>query len=163
MPFKRSSGQAGTPVPLFPLQAPLYAPRSGRPDPAGAAHRHWGAKTVELQYISPKTGRETTHTVCPLKIYISTQGGRQYLLCFLPLLIQKAHVLPAGLSPQGNMWASSGFTRCFSDHKARLQQGVGLWPVCQKKLKVRISFRTQRRQVTLLLFQAFLPVLPKSF
>lgn len=39
-------------------------------------------KTVELQYISPKTGRETTHTVCPLKIYISTQGGRQYLLCF---------------------------------------------------------------------------------
>lgn len=39
-------------------------------------------KTVELQYISPKTGRETTHTVCPLKIYISTQGGRQYLLCY---------------------------------------------------------------------------------
>lgn len=39
-------------------------------------------KTVELQYISPKTGRETAHTVCPLKIYISTQGGRQYLLCF---------------------------------------------------------------------------------
>lgn len=39
-------------------------------------------KTVALQYISPKTGRETTHTVCPLKIYISTQGGRQYLLCY---------------------------------------------------------------------------------
>lgn len=29
-----------------------------------------------------RNGREVLHTVCPLKIYTSTQGGRQYLLCY---------------------------------------------------------------------------------
>ena len=28
------------------------------------------------------TGNSAAHTVCPLKIFISTQGGRQYLLCY---------------------------------------------------------------------------------
>lgn len=37
-------------------------------------------RAVELTVKSLKTGREFERTVCPLKIYISTQSGRQYLL-----------------------------------------------------------------------------------
>ena len=43
-----------------------------------------GEKTaVRLTNVSQKrsTG-PVVHTVCPLKIYVSTQGGRQYLLCY---------------------------------------------------------------------------------
>ena len=29
-----------------------------------------------------KGGREVEHTVCPLKLFVSTQNGRQYLLCY---------------------------------------------------------------------------------
>ena len=36
---------------------------------------------VKLTNISQKgAGHQVVHTVCPLKIYVSTQGGRQYLL-----------------------------------------------------------------------------------
>ena len=39
--------------------------------------------TVTLTNASQrKGGKQVVHTVCPLKIYISTQGGRQYLLCY---------------------------------------------------------------------------------
>ena len=38
--------------------------------------------TVKLTNASLKTGRQVSHTICPLKIFISTQGGRQYLLCY---------------------------------------------------------------------------------
>lgn len=39
--------------------------------------------TVDLTNASQRrNGREVLHTVCPLKIYTSTQGGRQYLLCY---------------------------------------------------------------------------------
>lgn len=39
--------------------------------------------TVNLSNASQRRkGEVTIHTVCPLKIYISTQGGRQYLLCY---------------------------------------------------------------------------------
>lgn len=38
--------------------------------------------TVDLTNMSHKTGKQIMHTVCPLKIFISTQGGRQYLLCY---------------------------------------------------------------------------------
>ena len=41
-----------------------------------------GRTTVKLTNASRKTGNQAVHTVCPLKIYISTQGGRQYLLCY---------------------------------------------------------------------------------
>ena len=38
--------------------------------------------TVELTNASRKSDKQNHHTVCPLKIFISTQGGRQYLLCY---------------------------------------------------------------------------------
>ena len=38
--------------------------------------------TVNLTNVSHKSGNFVIHTVCPLKIFISTQGGRQYLLCY---------------------------------------------------------------------------------
>lgn len=37
--------------------------------------------TVKLTNASQRRGNQAVHTVCPLKIFISTQGGRQYLLC----------------------------------------------------------------------------------
>ena len=41
-------------------------------------------KAVKLSNISLRSYRphEVKHTVCPLQIFISTQGGRQYLLCY---------------------------------------------------------------------------------
>lgn len=40
-------------------------------------------RTIHLTNASQRTGgKPFVHTVCPLKIYISTQGGRQYLLCY---------------------------------------------------------------------------------
>lgn len=45
---------------------------------AMGAHR-----TLNLVNASQrKSGSQVVHTVCPLKIYISTQGGREYLLCY---------------------------------------------------------------------------------
>ena len=38
--------------------------------------------TVDLTNMSRRTGKQVMHTVCPLKIFISTQDGRQYLLCY---------------------------------------------------------------------------------
>lgn len=38
--------------------------------------------TVDLTNFNQRTGKQVLHTVCPLKIFISTQGGRQYLLCY---------------------------------------------------------------------------------
>jgi len=38
--------------------------------------------TINLTNASQKTGNYVVHTVCPLKVFISTQGGRQYLLCY---------------------------------------------------------------------------------
>lgn len=39
--------------------------------------------TVNLTNASQrKGGKPVAHTVCPLKIFVSTQGGRQYLLCY---------------------------------------------------------------------------------
>lgn len=37
-------------------------------------------RAVELTMTSLRSGREYRRTVCPLKIYVSTQSGRQYLL-----------------------------------------------------------------------------------
>lgn len=37
---------------------------------------------VEIRNLNPRYGNETVHKVCPLKIFTSTQGGRQYLLCW---------------------------------------------------------------------------------
>lgn len=37
-------------------------------------------RALELTAKSPRNGRDYVRTVCPLKIYISTQSGRQYLL-----------------------------------------------------------------------------------
>lgn len=39
-------------------------------------------RTVELTIVGPRTPAGAVHTVCPLKIYISTQTGRQYLLAY---------------------------------------------------------------------------------
>ena len=42
-----------------------------------------GKKAVEITHINQRrTDSPVVHTVCPLKIFISTQGGRQYLLCY---------------------------------------------------------------------------------
>ena len=38
--------------------------------------------TIKLTNASQKTGNQVVHTVCPLKVFISTQGGREYLLCY---------------------------------------------------------------------------------
>lgn len=38
--------------------------------------------TINLTNASQRSGKQTVHPVCPLKIFISTQGGRQYLLCY---------------------------------------------------------------------------------
>lgn len=39
--------------------------------------------TINLTNLSQrKSGNQVVHTVCPLKIFVSTQGGRQYLLCY---------------------------------------------------------------------------------
>lgn len=37
---------------------------------------------VMIRNQNPHSGNETEHKVCPLKIFTSTQGGRQYLLCW---------------------------------------------------------------------------------
>lgn len=39
-----------------------------------------GRRTVRLKVRSPQDGQVSERTVCPLKIYASTQNGRQYLL-----------------------------------------------------------------------------------
>ena len=39
-------------------------------------------RCVELTVFSTRGRSVRVHTVCPLKIYISVQGGRQYLLCY---------------------------------------------------------------------------------
>ena len=39
-------------------------------------------RAVELSVRGLRDGRDRQRTVCPLKIYLSTQTGRQYLLCF---------------------------------------------------------------------------------
>ena len=39
-------------------------------------------QSIKLVNIRTKNNTPGTHTVCPLKVYISTQGGRQYLLCY---------------------------------------------------------------------------------
>ena len=41
-------------------------------------------RAVELSVLSPRnrSGAERMHTVCPLKIFASTQSGREYLLCY---------------------------------------------------------------------------------
>ena len=40
-------------------------------------------KAVQITHINQRnSGSPVAHTVCPLKIFISTQGGRQYLLCY---------------------------------------------------------------------------------
>lgn len=40
-------------------------------------------KAINLTNASQRgSGHQVVHTVCPLRIYISTQGGRQYLLCY---------------------------------------------------------------------------------
>ena len=41
-------------------------------------------RAVELSVLSPRnrSGSERAHTVCPLKIFVSTQSGREYLLCY---------------------------------------------------------------------------------
>ena len=42
-----------------------------------------GKKAVQITHINQRrTDSPAVHTVCPLKIFISTQGGRQYLLCY---------------------------------------------------------------------------------
>ncbi len=37
-------------------------------------------RAVSITSLSPRKGSSALHTLCPLRIYISTQGGRQYLL-----------------------------------------------------------------------------------
>ena len=37
---------------------------------------------VTIRNQNPRYGHVSEHTVCPLKIFTSTQGGRQYLLCW---------------------------------------------------------------------------------
>ena len=39
-------------------------------------------RTAELVIRNLRNDREYQRTICPLKIYISTQSGRQYLLCY---------------------------------------------------------------------------------
>ena len=41
-------------------------------------------RAVDLEVLSPRnrSGSERAHTVCPLKIFVSTQSGREYLLCW---------------------------------------------------------------------------------
>ena len=42
-----------------------------------------GKRSIRLTNASQRTnGSPVVHIVCPLKIFISTQGGRQYLLCY---------------------------------------------------------------------------------
>ena len=38
--------------------------------------------SVDITNVSQRSGKLSYHTVCPLKIFISTQGGRQYLLSY---------------------------------------------------------------------------------
>jgi hypothetical protein len=37
---------------------------------------------INLTNASQKSRTPALHTVCPLKVFVSTQGGRQYLLCY---------------------------------------------------------------------------------
>lgn len=39
-----------------------------------------GRRAVELTLFSPRRGREYTRALCPLRLYVSTQTGRQYIL-----------------------------------------------------------------------------------
>lgn len=41
-------------------------------------------RTVKLTNVSQRSGenRQVVHLVCPLQIFVSTQSGRQYLLCY---------------------------------------------------------------------------------
>ena len=41
-------------------------------------------RAVDLNVLSPRnrSGLERAHTVCPLKVFVSTQSGREYLLCY---------------------------------------------------------------------------------
>lgn len=41
-------------------------------------------RAVDLNVLSPRnrSGLEREHTVCPLKVFVSTQSGREYLLCY---------------------------------------------------------------------------------
>ena len=41
-----------------------------------------GRRAVELTLRNPRDGQDYQRTVCPLNIYVSTQTGRQYVLCY---------------------------------------------------------------------------------
>ena len=60
-------------------------------------------RAVELFICSLRNGRDYQRTVCPLKIYSSTQSGRQYLPR-LPLPWQTPDFLPSGRDQEGHSW-----------------------------------------------------------
>ena len=41
-------------------------------------------RRVEIDIFNPRRGKPSTHTLVPLKILVSTQGGRRYLLAYAP-------------------------------------------------------------------------------
>jgi len=87
--------------------------------------------TIKLTNASQKTGNQVVHTVCPLKVFISTQGGREYLLCyhyrFKKLMffrldyIQKVEVTVVEKKYDKYM----GFSEKFQSHLWGTSSGVG--------------------------------------
>lgn len=93
-------------------------------------------RTVELAVRNVHSSREVRRTVCPLKIYISTQSGRQYLLGhaymggqLVFVRLDAIRTVKAGaVEPQyetylaaqqaldGHLWGVSGNTRRTLDH-----------------------------------------------
>ncbi|MBO5660684.1 MAG: WYL domain-containing protein [Bacteroidaceae bacterium] len=90
-------------------------------------------RAVKLSNISQRSDRphEVVHTVCPLQIFISTQGGRQYLLCyhyrFKKLMffrldyIQKAEAL----AEENQFEKYMGFCQKFHSHLWGTSGGAG--------------------------------------
>lgn len=67
---------------------------------------------VELTYHSPKKKNESTVTVAPLKIYVSVQNGRQYLIAYVP----SSHSVKAFRLDFVNSAKSGAFAEKYDDY-----------------------------------------------
>lgn len=88
---------------------------------------------VNLTNVNRRTGNQILHTVCPLKIFISTQGGRQYLLCYhyrfrKIMFFRLDHIVKAEATvPEKRYDKYLGYWENFRSHLWGISVGEDLW------------------------------------
>ncbi len=89
-------------------------------------------KAINLTNASQRgSGRQVVHTVCPLRVYISTQGGRQYLLCYhyrfrKMMFFRLDYIQAVEATAEEKEYAKyDGFCEKFQSHLWGTSSGVG--------------------------------------